>query len=138
MNAATGVLMRADVTLVAPREPPAIHELHVDFKDDRAAGLVVPARIVTETAFNNEGKATYRNYRRFEQPGESSRRSHEADDARPAWPDRGRTGNRGRTGDGDRHRAGRPRGAGSRRRGRNPCARGAGPHLEDIDNPLAR
>jgi hypothetical protein len=64
----TGALQRAAVTLIPPVAVRENHVVRVEFELDPKLGVRVPLRL-TETfwaAGAGEGKATYRNYRRFE------------------------------------------------------------------------
>lgn len=64
----TGALQRAAVTLIPPVAARENHVVRVEFELDPKLGLRVPVRL-TETfwaAGEGEGKATYRNYRRFD------------------------------------------------------------------------
>lgn len=68
IEAATGALMRAEVTLIPPAPARANHVVLVEFEPDPQLGLRVPTRL-RETFWasgSGEGRATYRNYRRFE------------------------------------------------------------------------
>lgn len=68
IEAATGALTRAEVTLIPPVPARANHVVLVEFEPDPQLGLRVPTRL-RETFWasgSGEGVATYRNYRRFE------------------------------------------------------------------------
>lgn len=64
----TGALQRAEVTLIPPVLAREHHVVRVEFETDARLGILVPVRLSERfwAGGTGEGKATYRNYRRFE------------------------------------------------------------------------
>ncbi len=64
----TGALQRAEVTLIPPVTAKENHVVLVDYEMNDQFGLRVPVRLSERfwASGTGEGKATYRNYRRFE------------------------------------------------------------------------
>jgi len=64
----TGALQRAEVTLVPPVTAKENHVVRVDYEMNDRFGVRVPVRLSERfwAGGTGEGKATYRNYRRFE------------------------------------------------------------------------
>ena len=66
-----GALLRADVTLHAPRRWNSPHRVRVDFEHDPALGVLVPVRLSESFVAGGQGRgeATYRNFRKFQTSG---------------------------------------------------------------------